>query len=81
MNQTVITAIVNALNGVGTVAASAATANPNGAGAFLAHLLHPSQSSTTGLNIKDKTMTTTFATAQPQTAAILEAQGYTITVG
>jgi DNA-binding NarL/FixJ family response regulator len=37
--------------------------------------------SNTGLSIKDKTMTTTWVSANPTQAATLEALGYTIVLG
>ena len=84
MNSTEINAIVNALTNAGTTAAAAAATPTAGGqsllGSLLGGLMHPAQASNTGLNIKDKTMTVAFVTANPSTAALLEAQGYTITV-
>jgi len=71
MPSTTLTTILSALTSAGE-----ASAIPN----VLANLFHQT-ASTSGLDIKNKTITTTFYQNNQQTALLLISEGYTIIPG
>lgn len=74
MNSTLsnITALITALGG--------ASANPTVIGTLFGNLLH-TQTSLVGLDMKNKSMTTTFVQNNAAMAVGLEAQGFTVVIG
>lgn len=71
MASTAVTAIETAIDN--------ALSSPS-SGSLIASILH-TNSSLVGLNVKDKTMTTTWVAANQSTAILLEADGYTVILG
>ena len=75
MNTNILTSITSIITALG-----GAAANPSVIGSLFGNLLH-TQTNLAGLNMKDKTMTTTFVQNNAAMAVGLEAQGFTVVIG